>query len=34
MKDRFTVQLRESASEETLAGLLDIARHDILRQLD
>jgi hypothetical protein len=32
LKDRFTVPLRESAGEETLAGLLDIARHATLRQ--
>lgn len=31
LKERFTVPLRESAGEETLAGLLDIARHDKLR---
>jgi sugar (pentulose or hexulose) kinase len=34
LKDRFSVPLRESAAEETLAGLLDIARHDTLRQHD
>lgn len=28
LRERFTVPLRESTGEETLAGLLDIARHD------
>ena len=28
LKDRFAVPFRESAGEETLAGLLDIARHE------
>jgi sugar (pentulose or hexulose) kinase len=34
LKDRFAVPLRESAGEETLAGLLDIARHTALRRFN
>lgn len=34
LKERFSVPLRESAGEETLAGLLDIARHDTHPPLD